>query len=501
MVTALKIGQSAGSLSNPDKQGYERVSTTERTSVGNDRLATLSRLKIQSSLLGNLWESLFDGDEMNIHAPQSYEAEAELRMLSASKHNIISSQNSKPVIVIVQDSLLAANMMTMENYQLSRVQFMEIASKGQRVDGSPLWNPKKIRTIQQVLKQFGKKPDIYNGKGLISLLLPDDFYYEHETKTNPDEPIVKIHSGVLIEGAFNKSVLGSSNESLILILYKEYGVEITSNFIDNIQFITNAWLMFHGFSIGLEDCMITSEESVLAIEDTLVQCYTKAMGIEETTYNPGIREVRVTAALSQAKDIGMRIAKDAMSPTNNFLVTVRSGAKGDFFNIAQLTGLLGQQNLEGKRVTPSLNHGKRTLPHYPFGELDKEREYESRGFVRHSFIHGLTPEECYFHAMSGREGISDTAMGTARTGYMQRKIVKICEDIQVQYDGTVRDSTGKIYQFAYGDDGLDSTRVVNVDGSHQVCDIKRLVTRLNNEYERNLNSDSSDSSDSESDEE
>ena len=99
------------------------------------------------------------------------------------------------------------------------------------------------------------------------------------------------------------------------------------------QFLGNAWLLVHGFSVGLEDCMVTSKQSVLAIKDKLTECYTKAEGIEETTQNQGIREVRVTAALSQAKDIGMKIAKDAMKDDNNFLVTVVSGAKGDYFNI------------------------------------------------------------------------------------------------------------------------------------------------------------------------
>lgn len=320
---------------------------------------------------------------------------------------MISAQDSKPIIVIVQDSLLAAHMMTLRHFPLNRTQFMEIAEKGERADGLPLWNQRKIKTIQRVLKKFGKKPDFYNGRGLISLILPNDLYYEYKTNSNPKEPIVKIYGGVLVEGAFNKSILSSSYNSLLLIIHKEYGSDIAANFVDNIQFITNAWLMVHCFSIGLEDCMITSKESVDAIKDTLVQCYTKAQGIEENTHNAGIREVRVTAALSQAKDIGMRIAKDAMNTNNNFLTTVDSGAKGDFFNIAQLTGLLGQQNLMGHRVSPTLNHGKRTLPHYPFEGMGKEREYESRGFVRHSFIHGLTPEEFYFHAMSGREGISD----------------------------------------------------------------------------------------------
>lgn len=421
----------------------------------------------------------FDGDEMNIHSPQSYQTEIELRTLSAAQHNMISPQNSKPIVVPVQDTLIAVYMMTLKNMELTRTQFIEISQRGERVDGSPLWNPTKIRNIQRVLKKLGKKPIVYNGRGLISLILPDDLIYEDTNKVHPDEPVVKIQSGILVEGAINKKIIGSTANSLLLILHKEYGPEVAANFIDNLQFLCNGWLLVHGFSVGLEDCMITSDESKLAIRDTLTRCYAKAQAIEDSTHSPGIREIRVTAALSQAKDIGMRIAKDAMRDDNNFLFTVRSGAKGDFFNIAQLTGLLGQQNLEGQRIKPVLNHGKRTLPHYPFSGLSKEREYESRGFVSNSFIHGLTPEEVYFHSMSGREGISDTATGTARTGYIQRRIVKVCEDIQVQYDGTVRDAIGKIYQFSYGGSGLDPTKTVYVDNTPQICDVGRLVSRLN----------------------
>jgi DNA-directed RNA polymerase beta' subunit len=424
----------------------------------------------------------FDGDEMNVHAPQSYEAEAELRMISSTSLNIITPQESKPIITITQDSLIAAFLMTKIDFKLTQNQFSNICMKGEKYDGNMLYDPERLKTIQKVLKQHGKK-EVFNGRGLLSMILPVNFNYEKKNSAHPEEPVVKIKQGVFLEGALDKSTLGSAHGSIIQILNKEYGHVITANFIDNMQFIGNAWLMVHGFSVGLEDCMITSEESVMAIKNKLTECYTKAEGIEETTQNPGIREVRITAALSQAKDIGMKIAKDAMRTDNNFLVTVTSGAKGDYFNIAQITGLLGQQNLEGKRVAPTLSHGKRTLPHYPFEKLSKEREYESRGFIRHSFIRGLTPQEFFFHAMSGREGVADTAMGTATSGYIQRKIVKVCEDIKIQYDQTVRDATGKIYQFYYGENGYDSTKTIRVNNQVNACDVKRLIERLNTSYE------------------
>lgn len=429
----------------------------------------------------------FDGDEMNVHIPQSLESRAELEGLSATKHNIISAQASKPNIAIVQDSLLAAFLMTKDNISLTRSQFFDISMNGQK-DDKPvcLWTPKKVQTIKKVLKKFKKEPKVYNSRGLISLILPEDFIYEKKNDGHPEEPYVRIYRGVMYEGVLNKSVLGSSHNSLIQVIHKEYGVNVCADFISNIQFITNNWLLVNGFSIGLEDCLITSTESINKIQDKISKCYFEADGIKNTTHNPRIREIRITAALSKAKDVGMKIAKNSMSSENNFLSTVHSGSKGDFFNIAQLTGLLGQQNLMGQRVLHSLNHGKRTLVHYPFGKIPREEEYESRGFIRHSFIEGLNPQEFFFHAMSGREGICDTAMGTAKTGYIQRRIIKVCEDIQVKYDGTVRDTTGKVYQMSYGDTGMDASHTVKVGKKQQPCDISRMVARLNLQHNMKL---------------
>jgi DNA-directed RNA polymerase beta' subunit len=437
----------------------------------------------------------FDGDEMNIHVPQGLESRAELEYLSATKHNIISAQASKPNIAIVQDSLLGAFLMTKDNLPITQTQFFDISMNGKR-NGECLWSTKRVNMIKKVLKMRGKKPVVYNGRGLISLLLPDDFIYEKKNGAHPDEPIVRIFRGVMYEGAFDKSILGASHNSLIQTIHKEYGVEVASEFISNIQFITNNWLLVNGFSVGLEDCLITTPDSVVKIQDKISRCYVEAEGIAATTHNPGIREVRITAALSKAKDVGMKIAKDSMSSNNNLLSTVHSGSKGDFFNIAQLTGLLGQQNLLGQRVPPTLNHGKRTLPHYPFEKMEKEDEYESRGFVRHSFIEGLNPQEYFFHAMSGREGICDTAMGTAKSGYIQRRIIKVCEDIQIKYDGTVRDTTGNVYQMSYGDNGMDPCHTVKVGKTQMPCDISRIVNRLNLQHDMRKEQDVNVSRDS-----
>jgi len=345
----------------------------------------------------------FDGDEMNLHIPQSLEAQAELRMLSASKCKMISAQSSKPNVCIVQDSLLGAYRMTLGLVPVTKKDFYNISLK---IDVGLEKIKRKMQQIRRVYKDKGKKVQCFHGKGLISLVLPEDLIYERKNNTDPNEPVVKIYKGVLYEGALDKSTLGAVSNSLIHVIYKEYGADVASEFIDGIQFVTNNWLLVSGFSVGLGDCMVRKDKEQ-EINDVIEKCYIEAEGIKTTTSNPNIREIRILGTLSKAKDIGLKIAKDALEPTNNFISTVVSGSKGDFFNIAQITGLLGQQNVLGQRVKPTLNNGKRTLPHYPFDKLDLKDEYESRGFIDSSFIKGLNPKQFYMHSMSGREGCSD----------------------------------------------------------------------------------------------
>ena len=327
----------------------------------------------------------------------------ELEDLTAAKHNIISPQSSKPNVAIVQDSLLGAYRMTLGWQKIREEQYYNISLK---LDLN--YSVKeRIEHINSVYKKMGKDQDAYCGRGLISLFLPIDLIYKSNNDAMPDEPVLKIYRGVLYEGAITKQNVGSAHNSLIQIIYKEYGPDAASHFIDCVQFTTNEWNLLRAFTVGLSDCMIRSVEKQQEIYDVIQKCYIEAEGIKSITNHKGIQELRVNAALNKAKDIGLRIAKDSLSSKNNFLSTVNSGSKGDFFNIAQITGLLGQQNLRGKRVPLALNNETRSLPHYPFGKLENEMEYESRGFIASSFIHGLNPREFYMHAMSGREGISD----------------------------------------------------------------------------------------------
>ncbi len=429
----------------------------------------------------------FDGDEMNIFIPQSEPARAELELLSETRHNMIGVQASNSVITIVQDALLSCYLMTKNEEEIPRETFFQLTMKCDTVLNQPggLSYPhiqEKLCLAQHIFEKNGKQRPLFCGKTLFSLLLPHDFNYTSNNKALPHEPILRIEKGIVVEGAVNKVDLKGGHSSILVLLHKEYSTDTALHFINNVQFLANEYVLYHGFSIGIGDC-ITPKSNQLQIKEIVSKCFLEASVHEEMTRNPFIREAKINMSLNKAKDIGMRIAKESLHPSNNFISTVSSGSKGDYFNIAQIMGLLGQQNMEGQRITPQLNRGTRALPCYSRENLTKEEEFTAKGFIQNSFLKGLTPQEFWFHAMSGREGITDTAMKTANSGYTQRKMVKITEDIQIKYDQTVRNSVDSIIQFAYGDDNLDATKITYQGGKHRVCHLLRLVEQLNTQFE------------------
>jgi DNA-directed RNA polymerase beta' subunit len=435
----------------------------------------------------------FDGDEMNIHTASSEMSKAELILLSSTETNIIGASGSCPIICIVQDSLLGCYLMTKNNDEISREDFFQLCMKCDGWDFQLIQH--KFNMAEQVYEKFNKNIPLYSGRTLFSMLLPDDFMYNVKNNALEEEPIVKIYKGILYEGAINKANIKTSHQSIILLLHKEYSPEICLNFINNVQFVANEFMTYHGFSIGISDCVRNSKSSN-AIDEVVTKCFIEAEELENSTNNNFIKEAKINMVLSKAKDIGMRIAKESFSVNNNFISTVTSGSKGDFFNIAQITGLLGQQNINGIRIPAKLNNSKRTLSAYPIN-INKITEYESKGFIKNSFIKGLNPLEYWFHASSARVCLVDTAMKTANSGYVQRKMVKVMEDLSVKYDQTVRNSMGSIISFSHGGNNLDPTQsvlinsninktninTINTDKTNFVCDVERIIDKFNSRYE------------------
>lgn len=393
------------------------------------------------------FNSDFDGDEQNAHFPQSVESSIELQLLSKPDNCILSSSNGNPVIVILQDALLGAYLMSQEDaLVVDEGSYNDIIMHLTNKVDYYLNRKKEIENTTKLLKL---NSSIRSGRSILSLILPKNFTYITDT--------LKIRNGVLYDGCFNKDFLGSSKRSLIYIFKQEYGTEVCVDFINNIQFMTNKWLTYNSFSVNMADCVRTSD-----IDSIIEKKLLEANFIKNTVQNKSLMEAKTNIILSNAKDVGIQLSDDASK--NNFVTTIKAGSKGDYFNLGQVKGLLGQQIINGKRVENLIDNGTRSLIHYSKKPKNLKEEYEARGFVMNSFYKGLNPKEFFFHSMSGRRGVIDTAMTTFMSGYSMRKLVKLTEDIKIQNDGTVSDATGQIYSYVYGDMGFNpETKGIDVD--------------------------------------
>ncbi|KAL0332219.1 UNVERIFIED_CONTAM: DNA-directed RNA polymerase II subunit RPB1 [Sesamum calycinum] len=205
---------------------------------------------------------------------------------------------------------------------------------------------------------------------------------------------------------------------------EEVGPDAARKFLGHTQWLVNYWLLQNGFSIGIGD----------TIADAATMEKINGPAQEKQSEFLKLAEVKLSIWQMEFGNTGV----------------TRPGSKGSFINISQMTACVGQQNVEGKRIP--FGFIDRTLPHFTKDDYGPE----SRGFVENSYLRGLTPQEFFFHAMGGREGLIDTAVKTSETGYIQRRLVKAMEDIMVKYDGTVRNSLGDVIQFLYGEDGMDA---------------------------------------------
>lgn len=391
----------------------------------------------------------FDGDEMNLHMPQSLEAETELRHLAAVQYQILSPATNSPIIGIFQDSLIGAYLFTRNTLQFSPIEAMNLINRLKNIDVSIL-TKEKITNFD-----------------LLSLIIPSMTIHQKTSNFKAEDPspnhIIDIKNGVYKHGQLDKRVLGGKSSGLIHRIFNDFGHIQSTEFIDNLQYIVNEYMKTHSYSVGISDLHIPAE-TVAEIYAEISDKNKKVMDLIQQTHlnkfkndtgksNIDEFENQVMQLLNDANKVSGKIGNSALKSDNRFVGMVNSGSKGTDINIAQMVSCLGPQQIEHKRIAYGFDD--RTLPHfYKFDDSPI-----ARGFISSSFIKGLTPVEFFFHAMGGRIGLIDTAVKTSTTGYIQRRLVKGLEDCISLYDGTVRNSKNKIMQFKYGDDNIDPAKV------------------------------------------
>ncbi|KAJ3220525.1 DNA-directed RNA polymerase II subunit rpb1 [Clydaea vesicula] len=449
-------------LINDDLIIFNRQPSLHKMSMMGHRVKVMPYSTFRLNLsVTSPYNADFDGDEMNMHVPQTYETRAEIQELCMVPKQILAPQGNRPCMGIVQDTLSAIRKFTLRDCFVTKELLMNLLLWVPDWDGV-IPTPAIIRPVP-----------LWTGKQIFSLVIPKGinmtgFHVAHPDKEpvdgfSPGDTQVIIQDGELLAGIICKKSIGASAGGIIHVIMIEHGPEICKWFFNGTQRVINNWLVFNGFSIGIGDT-IADESTMNQINENISTAKESVAKIIETAHQetieiqPGLTiresfEAAVLKVLNQCRDQAGKAAQNSLREQNNVKQMVVSGAKGSYINVSQMMAVVGQQNVEGARIPFGFKY--RTLPHF----TKDDQTPESRGFVENSYLRGLTPQEFFFHAMGGREGLIDTAVKTAETGYIQRRLVKALEDLMAKYDGTVRDATGSIVQFCYGEDGMDGGKV------------------------------------------
>ncbi|KAL6921658.1 hypothetical protein FSHL1_005627 [Fusarium sambucinum] len=427
----------------------------------------------------------FDGDEMNLHVPQTEEARAEAINLMGIKHNLATPKNGEPVIAATQDFITAAYLLSGKDRFFDRKTFTYLCMH--MMDGKTHLDlpPPAIIAPQS----------LWTGKQLFGMLMrpnkdsPVKVNLDAKCKTykarpgqcpdmDPNDGWLVVRNSEVMCGRMDKSTVGDGKkDSIFYVILRDFGPDEAVTAMNRLAKLCARQLTNHGFSIGIGD--VFPPESLIQEKERLAAAAYKQCDDLIETFKAGKLEKAagcnqeqslenfMSGILSKVRQQAGSYCVETLSRNNAPLVMAKSGSKGSDLNVAQMVALVGQQIIGGARVADGFQD--RTLPHFH----KNARQPPSKGFVKNSFYSGLSPTEFIFHAMSGREGLVDTAVKTAETGYMSRRLMKSLEDLSTQYDDTVRTSGGGIVQFQFGADKLDP---VDMEGSAAPVHFERTWT-------------------------
>ncbi|KAI8067394.1 hypothetical protein BDF21DRAFT_496279 [Thamnidium elegans] len=440
----------------------------------------------------NTYNADFDGDEMNIHFPQNEVARAEAAFIANTDNQYLVPTSGDPLRGLIQDSVDSGVWVTSRDTFFTKEEYHQLlyGSLRPEIDGT---GGGKIQTLPPAIM---KPKPLWTGKQVISTVLKNLTWNKAQLNMTSkskvpakywgpnaaDEEIVLIVDGDLMHGILDKSQFGASAFGLVHNVYEIYGPESAGMLLSILCRLFIKFIQNHGFTCRMDDLLLTNEgdkwrrDLIDGGKELGTEAHLEFLGLTDTAktasndvlvkefnlrMNEVIRDDNKLAGLDNAMKAKVNKLTSAITqtclpnglvrpfPKNDMQLMTVSGAKGSNVNATQISCLLGQQELEGRRV-PLMVSG-RSLPSFrPF-----DTSARAGGFVTGRFLTGIRPQEYYFHCMAGREGLIDTAVKTSRSGYLQRCLIKHLEGLRVHYDHTVRDSDGSVLQFHYGEDSLD----------------------------------------------
>lgn len=414
----------------------------------------------------------FDGDEMNLHVLQTEEARAEALTLMGVSQNLCTPKNGEILVSATQDFLTCSYLLTRKDRFFTRAEFAELccfmgdARDHIELPGPAICKPMELWTGKQLFGMIIQPNRTWNTS--VTFQLEERMYSNKGESMCVNDGYVLFSQSELLCGQLGKKTLGGGKVGLFSVISNDRCAKAAAVCMNRLAKLSARWIGNIGFSIGIDDVspshsLNTAKEEQVGMGYDACNNHIGLFKKGELSLQPGCNaeqtlEAVVTGELNKIREEVAQVCMRELQWYNSALIMSQCGSKGSPINISQMVACVGQQTVSGERVPNGFS--SRTLPHfYPFTKAP-----DAKGFVANSFYSGLSPTEFFFHTMAGREGLVDTAVKTAETGYMSRRLMKALEDLSTQYDGTVRNSTGGIVQLVYGDDGLDPVHMEGVDG-------------------------------------
>jgi DNA-directed RNA polymerase subunit A' len=386
----------------------------------------------------------FDGDEMNLHVPQTLEAQAEAKYLLEVQYQIFSPRDGEAIITNNEDGITGMYFLTKDETRLTKDEASYILG---------------IAGIYELPK--AEKNGTYKGKDVFSMLLPKDLNFE----TKISGGMLRISNGKLTEGVITKETYGKGNNKLLIKIGMDYGYEALKNFLFVSSKLADAYVTFAGVTVGVKEYMTNDEiekarlallDNTFNLVDEKIQQY-KSRKLEPLigyTRRESLERM-IIVDLNIARDKAGEVLIKYIDPTNSAMQMARAGSRGSIFQYEQMSMFLGQQaTLSGGRIKRGY-YTRRVLPHIREGDVGPS----ARGFVRTNYQMGLEPIDLFMHAVGSRGSEVYKALLTARSGYLYRRLSNALQDLYIERDFSVRDTSNNIVQTMYGGDGLEPVTI------------------------------------------
>lgn len=431
---------------------------------------------------------------MNLHFGQSIEARVETLIQASVPRHIITPQTNGPIMGLFQNGLIASYLLTRHSLPKGKDLVSSKKKKREKTEDSSvvpsvlMLKKKHVSTLfmaahipQEHVNDWCKRghtvhPTCFDkdpvsgtvrmarrvcGRCAISVIFPSTMKWERKTDTDEARPVVKIERGILTpeSGPLCSTAINKGNSSILAHVCSYYGEERGEQFLTEATRFTDEYMPMYGFSMGWGDCMVSD---MTKIKETLNQTMIECDSILSSTNEGPYRELLMNNTLNSAMNFAPAFVSTSMQggEENSFVILKKSGTKGSDVNLAQIAAFVGQQNTQGQRPKKKLTGGTRCQNSFRSGDDSPA----ARGFIANGYLHGITPEEGFFHCGSARVAVIDTSSKTADIGYESKKIGKKNEDMSVRSNGSVLDAKGNIIVFVHGDDGFDPKKLKSCKG-------------------------------------